>query len=224
METYKAAPPYKENCSCPSCTAQAKLKPWAVSKDKEVPGYKPYFVSTKAMKDAYESLLSPISKYTQMLNNVEVKLSELAGLAGIAKAEPYPPAWAQETKAQTTAEIEALAAKNNCTVIWGAPDTLTLDIDPQKQEGSLAQFERVVKTLTLAVPSLVEVERYVSKSGLGMHIVLRAEGAQWSAPQRIALQTALGSDAYREAYCMGRVTNADLKDPCVLFKPVGELG
>ena len=89
---------------------------------------------------------------------------------------------------------------------------LLLDLDND------ASVESYLQAMAGVSPSfeLVEVERWTSKSGIGLHVVLSC--AEMDFPTRCALQACLGSDKVRELFAIARF-RAGIEEPSMLFKP-----
>ena len=104
------------------------------------------------------------------------------------------------------------AEKDGMSVIRSTQTTLLLDLDDKV----------AVQTLEIMAPklsalfSLVEQERWPSKSGIGVHVVLSC--CEMKFPERVALQAALGSDRLREALAIAMFLDGKM-EPSVLFKP-----
>jgi hypothetical protein len=104
------------------------------------------------------------------------------------------------------------AEQNGFEVIHSEVDRLLLDLDDDK---ALRTYEMVLPTVAETL-ELKEIDRWKSKSGTGIHVVLSCKPLCFYA--RVALQAALGSDPIRECLTVDRADNG-LVEPSVLFKP-----
>jgi hypothetical protein len=104
------------------------------------------------------------------------------------------------------------AEKSGFEIVRSTETTLLLDLD---DGASKDIYERVFRTIA-PLFALQEIERWASKSGKGLHVVLSCKPME--AAQRIALQACLGSDKVRESLAIGMLIDG-IKNPIVLFKP-----
>ena len=100
------------------------------------------------------------------------------------------------------------AIKEGFEVIRGDPYTLLLDLD-----GGTQINEEIFTILQAEVPGTVISDTWLSKDGIGKHVVIRLP-IPISSSQRFALHACLGSDAKREA--LGVLYEIQ---PSMLFKP-----
>lgn len=105
-----------------------------------------------------------------------------------------------------------LASDNGFEVIWATETTLLLDLDDvQSQETYIANFKSAEVLF-----GLTEVDRWPSKSGEGIHVVVQCK--PMPALARIALQAYLGSDKRREILAVAMFMDG-VENPTCLFKP-----
>ena len=110
--------------------------------------------------------------------------------------------------ANTIAEARAAGF----TVIQATETTLLLDLDDDVAEDI---YERTLPRLA-SLYELCETERWRSKSGIGLHVVLSCHALPF--PERAALQACLGSDRIREGIAIRRHLDGN-DNPSFLFKP-----
>jgi hypothetical protein len=107
------------------------------------------------------------------------------------------------------------AVEDGFTVEYAEGNELLLDLD---DEDAIARFESVRKRLANKVP-LIELERWVSKSGDGIHVRLATLATEsLSELERVALQACLGSDPLRECLTINDIRRG-VKRPSRLFRP-----
>ena len=87
-----------------------------------------------------------------------------------------------------------------------------MDLD---DEQALKTYEKVLPIVT-ELFELKELDRWKSKSGVGIHVVLQCKPLSFV--KRVAIQAALGSDPIRECLAISMEIDG-LIEPSVLFKP-----
>ena len=107
--------------------------------------------------------------------------------------------------------IEA-AEKEGFEIVRATNTTLLLDLDDGQSQDTYKRVRRTIEGLF----GLKEQDRWPSKSGEGIHVVLSCK--PMVAAHRIALQACLGSDKVRESLVIGMLLDG-VENPTVLFKP-----
>lgn len=120
-----------------------------------------------------------------------------------------------EFSVMTMEQIEAVAAKHNCSVVVAKDNELQLDYD---QLGDMRRFhefyeQRLCKRFNTGSLSYVE---WTSKSG-NRHVVVTLP-VELPIVERIAIQAMAGSDPIREWAAMN-CHYAGSQHPILLFKP-----
>lgn len=116
----------------------------------------------------------------------------------------------------TPSEAEQLANGFDCVAIAGDPFTIQLDLDLATYPDALNHYTELLPFLQNILPC-VESDRWVSKSGKGLHVVLKST-IPLSLRDRLVIQAALGSDPRREILAVMRIREAEQK-VSYLFKP-----
>lgn len=116
---------------------------------------------------------------------------------------------------KNTDEAIEEAVKNGFEVVYAEPNTLLIDLD---DEASIQKFNNNLSILRDMFGSTV-VRLWNSKSG-NKHAVVTLLGAQLTDIERVALQTAMGSDCKRELLAIKRIRDGE-KIISILFKPKG---
>lgn len=98
------------------------------------------------------------------------------------------------------------------TVVRSTDRTLLLDLD----DGAALETYREMLPKLAQLYGLKEAERWHSKSGVGVHVVVACEVMSFQ--ERVALQACLGSDRMREALAIAMAADGE-ENPSVLFKP-----
>lgn len=109
-------------------------------------------------------------------------------------------------------EAAEKAIERGFSVVWSTPTTLLLDLD---NGGALDIYCGQMKRIG-ALFSLRESDRWSSKSGVGIHVVVACK--ELSPLERIALQACLGSDPLREALAVRMLADGIANVTC-LFRP-----
>jgi hypothetical protein len=104
------------------------------------------------------------------------------------------------------------ALNEGMEVTRSTPTTLLLDLDTA---ASVIRYEELFGIIADQF-QLSEWTRYVSRSGNGVHIILKCRELDF--PSRVALQAALGSDPLREILAIA-MYKAGYQEPSVLFRP-----
>lgn len=116
-------------------------------------------------------------------------------------------------KVMTMEQIEAIAAKHNCSVVVAKPNELQFDLD---ELGDRARLNAFVADRISQNYKVLKTEFWDSKSG-NRHAVVTLE-SELPVSERIALQAMGGSDPIREFAAMQCHKNGS-PHPVLLFKP-----
>lgn len=106
------------------------------------------------------------------------------------------------------------AKKDGFTVYRSDPTRLLLDLD---NIPSLEKYQEVLPRIQNEF-GLKEVERWRSKSGEGLHVIVSCDPSIALFPIRCGLQVCLGSDQLKESLAL-KMYMKGLVEPCVLFRP-----
>jgi hypothetical protein len=110
------------------------------------------------------------------------------------------------------ASDEAVAA--GMTVVRSTPTTLLLDLDTSQQRD---QYKVMFKRFNHLVKGANESDRWASKSGDGIHVVVTLPEPR-PIEDRLLFQAVLGSDPVREMLGLA-LLRAGEANPIMLFKP-----
>ena len=117
-------------------------------------------------------------------------------------------------KVMTMEQIEAVAAKHNCSVVVAKPNELQFDLD---EIGDRKKLQDFVDDRISQAYKVISVEFWDSKSG-NRHAVVTLE-SELPTAERIALQAMGGSDPIREFAAL-QCHKAGSPHPILLLKPI----
>ena len=109
-----------------------------------------------------------------------------------------------------------LAESRGLEVVHSTEDALLLDLDTGAQQDQFMVMLGRAKNIE-GLKGLFEKERWVSKSGRGIHVVVQLPHS-FSVTERLLLQACLGSDPMRELLGMFLERHGEA-NPIMLFKP-----
>jgi hypothetical protein len=104
------------------------------------------------------------------------------------------------------------ARESGMDVVRSTEDRILLDLD---DGASLDRYRKMLLKLR-DVFDLKEVERWKSKSGVGVHVVISCRALPFVS--RIAIAACLGSDPMREGLAVAMARDGK-EEPSVLFRP-----
>ncbi len=101
------------------------------------------------------------------------------------------------------------------TVVRGDSRTLLLDLDTPE---CIKHFDRMHGAMCSFIDFSIK-DRWKSKSGIGEHVIITVNDRELSLVERIALQSALGSDRLHEYLSLVTGVWEGNEDPIILFRP-----
>jgi hypothetical protein len=111
---------------------------------------------------------------------------------------------------------QKLAQSRDLEVIHSTADTLLIDLDTGTQQDQFRVMLGRAQNIE-GLKGIFEKERWVSKSGHGVHVVVQLPH-HFSVAERLLLQACLGSDPMRELLGMFLERHGEA-NPIMLFKP-----
>ena len=114
---------------------------------------------------------------------------------------------------------QIIAKKQGMEIVHSTKERLLLDLDTGAQQDQYRNMLRRLKNIK-GLKGLSEKERWASKSGTGVHVVLELP-RPFSVTERLLLQCCLGSDPMREALGLFLLLSGE-ENPIMLFKPAAE--